>query len=496
MKRGLFGLAAFASLALASAAPARAAGPVDVILEWNAVALDANVLDHSGPDLPGDELSETQGPPASARVLAIAHAAMFDAYNSIDRRYMPYHVDVRPVRGASIDAAVAQAAHDVLSSLIPAGRELYDDALRRTLGRVSSRPARLRGRAVGALVARSLLDLRSGDAAFLHGEYTPTGEPGNHDVDPENPEQSFISPDIGKMPPFGVEDITVFRAPPPPAIDTFEYAMAWEEVRRLGAFRGGESGEVVPTDDETYVIANYWSYNGSPLVGTPPRLYNQIARVIATRNHNKVHENARLFALVNIAMGDAGISAWDTKYTYDYWRPTRGIRLADRDGNELTSADPDWQALGGSRSNPFAEGENNFSPPFPAYTSGHATFGAAALKMLANFYQTDEIGFTFLSEEWNGETVDQFGRRRPVVLRHFDSLSQAAAENAVSRVFNGVHWRFDGVEGVRSGNAIADHVFDHLLRPLRGPRETSIRDADFEAQIDAYLNWAWDLQDP
>ncbi len=458
----------------------------DVILEWNAVALEANVLDHNGPDVPGDQLSPTQGPPASARVLAMVHGAMFDAYNSIDRRYTPYLVQVDAAAGASADAAAAQAAHDVLRALIPAGASVYEDALERTMQRTTDPQSHMDGADVGAAVAAQMLAARGGDAAFLGGSYAPTGEPGNRDVDPENPGQSFISPDIGGLPPFGVIDVEPFRAPPPPPLPSVEYATAFEEVRRLGAFRGGETGDEVPNDDLSYVIANFWSYNGSPGLGTPPRLYNQIARVIAAEQDNAVHENARLFALINLSMADAGISAWDTKYAYSYWRPIRGIREADDDGNAATEADPTWRALGGSRSNPLP-GETNFSPPFPAYTSGHATFGAAAMKMQANFYQSDDIAFTFTSDEWNGATLDQFGRIRPVITRSYDRLSQAAAENAASRVFNGVHWRFDGTEGVRAGNAIADFIFDNVLRPVQGGGASALPDADFETQIEEIL---------
>ncbi len=143
------------------------------------------------------------------------------------------------------------------------------------------------------------------------------------------------------------------------------------------------------------MIANYWSYNGSPGTGTPPRLYNQIAREIALRAGNNVSQNARLFALLNISMGDAGISSWDSKYYYRYWRPILGIRQIDyagnslADGNPFTTANPKWSPLGGSRSNPFlldpgppAIYERNFTPPFPGYTSGHATFGGAAFKIV------------------------------------------------------------------------------------------------------------------
>jgi len=464
--------------------------PPDVILEWNLVALDANARDHTAPDVPADQLSETQGPPASARVLAIVHAAMFDALNSIEQRYAEYITTAPNADGASVDAAVAQAAHDTLAALIPGGASFYTTALNETLSRVPDGDAKTRGIAVGQAVAQAILTARENDPDFLYGTYTPTGAPGNHDTDPTNPNQNFIGPDVGMLPPFGVEDITTYRAPTPPEITSAEYTAAFNEVKALGEFRGGMTGDTVPTDDETYVIANYWSYNGSPEIGTPPRLYNQIARVVAIDRCNEVHENARLFALINLAMADGGISAWDSKYAYAYWRPIRGIREAATDGNDDTEADTEWVALGGSRSNPFPLGdgfESNFSPPFPAYTSGHATFGAAMFKTLANFYQTDDISFTFMSQEWNGTTTDQFNRVRPEITRTYNSLSHAAAENAASRVFNGVHWRYDGSEGVRAGNAIADYIFNNLLRPQDGTGTMAVADQDFETQIDEIL---------
>lgn len=481
--RALFRLSCLSLvLPLASGVPARGDKPVDIILEWNAIALEANAIDHTGPDVPADQLTVTQGPPASARVLAIVHAAMFDAYNSIDRRYTPYYVMAPSPQGASKDAAVAQAAHDTLVALLPAGETFFDDVLEESLDRVTSGPARMKGIAVGAYVAEQILELRADDGADAIVVYTPLGVPGFHDVDPLHPAQGFISAQFGAVTPFGVPDITEFRAPPPPSLNSDEYTFAFNEVLLLGG--DDITTPSTRTDDQT-VIALYWSYNGSPLMGTPPRLYNQIARVIAEQQNNKPHENARLFALLNLAMADAGISAWDSKYTYEYWRPIRGIRAADTDGNPDTLPVSDWSPMGGSRSNPFP-GETNFTPAFPAYTSGHATFGAAAFKTLANFYQTDDIGFSFISDEWNGVTVDQFGDVRPVMERSFESLSQAAAENAASRVFNGVHWRFDGTEGVRAGNGIADQIFENLLLP-KGPAPQAIPDADFEAQIDAYL---------
>jgi hypothetical protein len=208
-------------------------------------------------------------------------------------------------------------------------------------------------------------------------------------------------------------------------------------------------------------------------LGTPPRLYNQIARTIAVQEGNTIVENSRLFALINIAMADAGIASWETKYVYDLWRPIVAIRndglsnvRGGLDRNTRTTGDSGWTPLGAPASN---QSGTNFTPPFPAYTSGHATFGAAAFDVIANFYGTDAIAFSFMSDELNGVTTDQNGQVRPAAPRSFTSLSQAAWENAISRIYLGIHWRFDATAGIAQGGAIADWAFARLFRPLRDP---------------------------
>src|SRR5262249_21728307 len=156
--------------------------------------------------------------------------------------------------------------------------------------------------------------------------------------------------------------------------------------------------------------------------------------------------------------------------------------------------------LGAPLSNPLPTEHVNFTPPFPSYTSGHATFGGAAFKTMADFYQTDDVNFsipfTFISDEFNGVTTDIHESIPPIILnfirqiepRHFVSFSQAAAENAASRIFLGVHWRFDAIQGINAGDRIADIDFDALLRPLHGNHPTHVQTVDFASQIDAYLN--------
>ncbi len=241
--------------------------------------------------------------------------------------------------------------------------------------------------------------------------------------------------------------------------------------------RLGGDGIVTPTlrTPEQTEIGTYWAYDGTPSLCAPPRLYNQIAVQIAEARGTPVVELARLLALVNVAMADAGTAIWESKYFYEFWRPVTGIREADPgtgptgagDGNAATRGDPTFTPLGAPASNLTGP---NFTPPFPAYPSGHAGFGGALFQTLRNFYGTDRIAFTFVSDELNGVTLDHNGNVRPLVPRHFSSLSEAEEENGQSRIYLGIHWEFDKTEGIRQGRRVADYVFRNAFTPLKKGR--------------------------
>jgi len=181
-------------------------------------------------------------------------------------------------------------------------------------------------------------------------------------------------------------------------------------------------------------------------------------------------DRARLLALVNVALADAGIAIWEAKYHYDFWRPITGIREADPgtgptgagDGNPDIHGDPTFSPLGAPASN--LDGPN-FTPPFPAFPSGHAGFGGALFETLRKVYRTDRIAFTFVSDELNGVTIDNQGQARPLVPRSFSSLSEAEEENGQSRIYLGIHWAFDKTEGIALGRGVADYVFAHAFQP-------------------------------
>jgi hypothetical protein len=292
-------------------------------------------------------------------------------------------------------------------------------------------------------------------------DYIPSGEAGEWYQDPISRIPIALGAHWGSVRPFVLTSTDQFRAPAPPAMTSLEYTAAYEEAKAFGG-----DGGVTPTirTPEQTEIGIYWAYDGTPTLCAPPRLYNQIAVLIAEQMGTTGLRLARLLALVNTAMADAGIAIWESKYHYEYWRPVTAIRDADQDGNPDTQADGTFTPLGAPASNLAGP---NFTPPFPAYPSGHAGFGGALFEMLRNFYGTDDIAFTFVSDEFNGITKDNLGNTRPLIYRSFASLSQAEEENGQSRIYLGIHWNFDKTEGIIQGRKVADWVFEEAFRPVR-----------------------------
>ncbi|MCC7083777.1 MAG: phosphatase PAP2 family protein [Pirellulales bacterium] len=432
----------------------------DAILHWNAIALDAVSRDHSS--LNGNSpAAENIGPCRAARVLAIVQTAMFDAINSIKGKYEPYLLKVVGSSAANIDAAVGQAAHDTLIALYKRQKSEIDAALMEWLGDVKNGPAEQMGIALGKTVAKTILAARKNDGSQAASDYEIVNLPGHHQKDPLNPTQGLLDPQWGGVKTFGIKHADKFLPPPPPKLSSPQYAQALDEIVRLGG--DGVTTPTLRTQEQTE-IGIFWAYDGTQGLCAPPRMYNQIAAKIAVEHGNSEYENARMFALVNIAMADAGIVGWGAKYDYDFWRPVVGIRGADLDGNPQTHQIANWTPLGAPASNETFP--NDFTPPFPSYVSGHAIFGASLFKTLEYFYGTKHISFSFTSDEFNGETTDHNGVARPEITRHFDNLRDAAYENGISRIYLGIHWRFDMEEGVRAGNRIAVNIFRRLMEPL------------------------------
>src|SRR5207253_2518268 len=225
-------------------------------------------------------------------------------------------------------------------------------------------------------------------------DFITSNEPGKWRQDPISQIPLALGAYWGQVKPFVLWSADQFRVPPPPALESLAYTTAFYEVKLLGG--DGVVTPTVRTGDQTFT-GIYWGYDGTPGLGTPPRLYNQIVVRIADQMGSNAVELARLLALVNTAMADAGMACWDFKYLFAFWRPITAIRAA---------ADPNWTPLGAPGSN---SNGTNFTPPFPAYASGHATFGGSVFETLRRFYGTDRIAFSFVSDEFNGVTRDNRG---------------------------------------------------------------------------------------
>jgi hypothetical protein len=445
----------------------------DAVTRWNQIACDASGLDHT-PLGPGEQrtFGEQLGPGRSARAMAIVQIAVFDAMNAVVGGYRGYTGLGSAPRHTSVGAAVAQAARDTLVALFPSQAPRFDAMLAEDLDGIAPGRERRHGVRLGRRAAAAILALRAGDGAdhadpLVDLEY-PTGEqPGDWRQDPVSLIPLALGAHWGDVRPFVIGPVSEFRAPPPPALGSPEYAAAFAEAKALGG-----DGLATPTErsEEQTRIGIYWAYDGTPSLCAPPRLYNQIAVEIAEQMGTRGVDLARLLALVNVSLADAGVAIWDSKYHYGLWRPVTGIREADPgtgptglgDGNPDTEGDPAFVPLGAPASNAAAP---NFTPPFPAYPSGHAGFGGALFQTLRTFYGTDEIPFTFVSDEFDGVTIDNAGHVRPLLPRSFDSLAQAEEENGQSRIYLGIHWGFDKTAGIAQGRRIADHVWTHAFVP-------------------------------
>jgi hypothetical protein len=375
----------------------------------------------------------------------------------------------------SLKAAIAQAAHDTLVAVFPAQRATFDGALAADLAAIRDGRAKRDGVRLGQRAASAILSLRANDGSqhlepAMGTDYVPGDEPGVWRMDPISQLPVALGAHWGEVTPFVLESTDQFRVPPPPALDSPAYTAAYNEVQALGG--DGDTTKTLRSAEQTQ-IGLYWAYDGTPSLCAPPRLYNQIATQIARQRRSDLMETARLLALVNTAMADAGTASWESKFHYAFWRPVTGIResdpgtgpTGDGDGNDDTLGDASFTPLGAPASN--VSNGVNFTPPFPAYPSGHATFGGALFQTLRRFYGTDRIRFTFVSDEFNGVTKDNEGNVRPLLPRSFRTLSQAEEENGQSRIYLGIHWAFDKTEGIAQGRKVADWVFENAFRPRR-----------------------------
>ncbi|MFN2540958.1 MAG: chloroperoxidase [Chthoniobacterales bacterium] len=449
--------------------------PLDAVHRWNQVAIDATGLDHT-PVQPGENrvFGEQLGPGRASRAMAIVHIAIADAVSAITHGFQSY-TDVQLThRPVSLSAAIAQAAHDALVAVYPSQTQTFDTDLANDLAGIRNQIAKNNGIDLGQRVASAVLALRANDGSeipepVLGVDYFTSDQPGHWRQDPIGQQPIALGAHWGECKPFVLQSGDQFRVPAPPDMTSAEYTAAYNEVKSVGG-----DGVVTPTSrtEEQTFIGTFWAYDGTPSLCAPPRLYNQITVQLADQKHLNIVDLARLLALVNTALADAGMAVWESKFYWDFWRPIAGIRESDPgtgstglgDGNPDTVGDVNFTPLGAPASNLSGP---NFTPPFPAYPSGHAGFGGALFQTLRRFFGTDAITFTFVSDEFNGITKDNQGNVRPYMPRTFTSLSQAEEENGQSRIYLGIHWAFDKTQGIIQGQQIADYVFDHAFTASR-----------------------------
>jgi membrane-associated phospholipid phosphatase len=467
----------------------RSSDTTDRIVMWHEVLLDSIAIDHT-PDPDTGFLSFTQGGPGrTSRALAMTQVAVFDAVNAFDGKFASYNKIGEAPELASQDAAIAWAAHDMLVALFPDQTARLEGLLASDLANIQGGTVRITlGRSVGKRAAAAMLARRSNDnsnnaeADFGQGGRVATGLKNyynqpvnggsraafNWEPDPLTPDahgiiaQLTIGASWGGVSPFILQTGNQFRIGPPPAPGSATYTNGFNEVKAIGA----SPDTIGSTSTETTrFIGNFWGYDAAPLLGTPPRLYNQIAVGIAKQQGiRKPAEMARFLAIINAGIGDGGVAAWDSKWFYNYWRPVTGVRRGDEDGSAATAGNPAWKPVGASVINTTTPVVA--TPPFPAYPSGHATFGATTVTLLKSYFP-DRTAFTFVSDEYNGQGTDPFGTPRPMVPVRFRTLSEIQELNGISRVYNGVHWQWDNLAGQSLGVNIGNYVAGRAFRRVR-----------------------------
>ena len=397
----------------------------NAVLYWNSQVLDATRLARNPP-------------PLAALHIATFHAAIFDAVNGITRSHRGWLINDPAPAGANLDAAIASASYLVLNALWgqSSNPRNFQIAYDKALTGIPEGQAKTDGLAWGKKVAQAVLAARatSGFDKPIPGFYSST-EPGKWRETPPG-FRPPVMPHLGHVIPFVMTTPEQFRAPPPQSIGSKEYAEELAFVAKVGPRDGAER-----TEYQT-LSTPFWADDLG--TATPAGHWNVIAQDLARRNKLDTAACARLFALLNFACADAGISCWDTKFYYRTWRPETGIRELDPKINPLVINNPNFIP-------------NMVAPAHPDYTSGHSTFTGAATRLLERFFGTDDIEFTTTSDGLPG------------AVRTFKQLSEARREVGMSRVYGGIHTMSANLEGQKAGLKIADWVFENALQPAKGP---------------------------
>lgn len=396
----------------------------DVVSDWNAIAVDTAVANKTNPF-------------AQARCAAIVQLAVFEAVNAVTGEYQPYTGLVAPARGASAEAAAIQAAYEVLSAYFPASQASLDAAYQSSMMSVTDGSnAKTAGMAAGHAAAQAMIALRANDGSSPAQFKVPSPPvPGEWQATPSCPlNANGIAVGIAfqwqYVTPFGVPRASDFLLGPPPELTSEKYAKAYNEVMTVGSI-----GSTRRPPDRANVALFY-------AASSPTQVFNQAARQVAQQQGHSLSENARAFALINMATNDSLVASFFNKYHYNFWRPETAIRAGNTDGNPRTVADPSFM--------PFVT-----TPCFPSYPSNHGSAGNGAAEVMRRLYGEA------------GHTITLTNPAVPTIVLQYTSFKQITDDISDARVYGGIHFRTDQVAGEHLGKAVGRAVYKSNLRPVR-----------------------------
>ena len=419
MKR-TFGVCLLMATLLLGPAVAKA----DAVLDWNLIAVNTAI-------------ANGQSPFAQARYAAIVQLAVFEAVNAITGDYRPYLGSIVAPHGASADAAAIEAAYRVLSTYFPASASTLGTARANSLASIPDGQAKIDGIATGDAAALAMIALRANDGSSPPQFKIPgPAVPGDYQATPSCPIVNGIA--VGTffhwqfVTPFGIPTAGEFLLDPPPALDSNQYAKTYNEVKTVGSASANSTERPQDRADVVHFYA----------AATPTFVFNLAARqVVAQEGGHSLSENARAFALINMALSDGAVTTFFNKYRYNFWRPETAIHGGDTDDNRKTDADPKWV--------PFIP-----APCFPSYPSAHGTLSGAGAEVMRRLYGEA------------GHAITLSNPAVPGIVLHYGSFKQITDDISDARVYGGIHFRTDQDAGARLGRAVGAAVYKINLRPV------------------------------
>lgn len=393
----------------------------DVVLDWNAIAVNTAVANKANPF-------------AQARYAAIVQLAVFEAVNSITGKYKPYLGTITAPPSASAEAAAIEAAYQVLRAYFPNSATALLAAYTSSLAQIPNGQAKLDGIAAGDAAAQAMIALRASDGSSPPLFKVPgPAVPGDWQATISCPIVNGIAQGTGfhwqNVIPFGIPRARDFLLGPPPTLTSDEYAKAYNEVMTVGGMNSTQR----PPDRAN--VALFYA------ASSPSQVFNQAARQVAQQQRRSLSENARALALINMAMNDSLVASFLNKYHYNFWRPETAIHGGDSDGNTDTVADPTFV--------PFVT-----TPCFPSYPSNHGSAGNAAAAVLRRLYREA------------GHSITLTNPAVPTIILQYTSFKQITDDISDARVYGGIHFRTDQEAGADLGRAVGTAVYKSNLRPV------------------------------